>query len=397
MILDLFAGPGGWSTGLRWLSPDLHATELGVEWDRDACLTRVAAGHTAVQADVTSLPYKLMAGVAGVIASPPCQAWSTAGKRLGLKDQPRVIEHALSVVAGWHDYGTGWHDDRSPLVLEPLRAVWGLRPEWVACEQVPDVAGLWAVYARLLRGWGYSAWSGVLQAETYGVPQTRKRAFLIASRVRKVAPPAPTHTAWGDDHEPDGLFGSRLLPWVSMADALGWGMTERPSMTVTGGGTGAGGAKDVRPQCPLRHRAGERERGAWVMRASRRPTPPSAGPTSLRPRSSADTTRPTGCGCTATTTRPTRRSARRPTSTDGPLLGAVEQGRLGAWTQPGPSGSPSSRPPCCKASPPSYPWQGSRTAQYRQVGDAVPPPLAMHVLSAATGVPVPAERRGVAA
>jgi DNA (cytosine-5)-methyltransferase 1 len=251
VILEPFAGPGGTSHGLALIG---RGDSVGIELDPDACRTATAAGHARIRADVATFPLDHLAGrVEGVAMSPPCTPWSKAGKRLGLLDQDRIYAHLDQVAAAgrWVPYGMdGWNDPRSPLVLEPVRWADTLRPQWLVCEQVPDVLPLWRRIATWLRTAGYTAVAGVLSAERYGVAQTRQRAFLVAARDgRRVALPAPTHARYVPgrraDEPADGLFdapareravspGDRgLLPWVSMADALGWDV-DRPARTVCG-------------------------------------------------------------------------------------------------------------------------------------------------------------------
>lgn len=190
MIPDLFAGPGGWSEGLRMLG----LRDIGIELDAAACRTRAAAGHLTVRADVAAYPTEPFVGKTwGVIASPPCQDFSLAGKRAG--------------IAG----------DRGQLVWQVLRWVDDIRPAWVACEQVPEVLDIWRHIAHTFRGWGYRTWTGVLDAADYGVPQNRERAFLLARLDGPVGPPEPTHA-----RNPSGdLFGGQLLPWVTFGSVLG--------------------------------------------------------------------------------------------------------------------------------------------------------------------------------
>ena len=98
VIVDLFAGPGGWDEGLAMLG---RRDVLGIEWDEVACLTAEAAGHRRLAADVAALDpadFALIAeSIEGVIASPPCQAWSLAGKQLGELDQTKAEALAVTV------------------------------------------------------------------------------------------------------------------------------------------------------------------------------------------------------------------------------------------------------------------------------------------------------------
>lgn len=220
--IDLFAGGGGWSLACR----ELGIADLGIELDKDACATRKAAGLATVQGDVAVLDPRDFGPVEGLIASPPCQAWSTAGKRDGEVDKPNVYRLAEAWAAG-DDVAVSdfpWVDDRSPLVCEPVRWAKALQPTWMAFEQVPPVLELWRHFADYFRQWGYSVWAGVISAERFGVPQTRKRAILLAHRDRPVAPPAPTHQEYrpGEPARHEVTLLGEVLPWVSMAEALGW-------------------------------------------------------------------------------------------------------------------------------------------------------------------------------
>lgn len=217
-IVDLFAGPRGWSEGLRLVDP--AARDIGLELDRWANATARAAGHLVVECDVSAVDPADYAGAEGLIASPPCQAFSLAGLQHG-----RAHVDVLCDAIDRRDWAV--RPDRDPnvwLALEVGRWYEALRPRWLALEQVPGVMPLWERYAALLRSDGYSVWTGVLNAADYGVPQTRRRAVLVAHRDRSVSSPTATHA-----EVPTG----DLLPWVTMADALGWGMTDRSSFTLT--------------------------------------------------------------------------------------------------------------------------------------------------------------------
>ena len=66
----------------------LGLNALGIETEPWACETARAAGHERLQADVAELDPHEFSPVWGLVGSPPCQAYSTAGKGLGRADKP---------------------------------------------------------------------------------------------------------------------------------------------------------------------------------------------------------------------------------------------------------------------------------------------------------------------
>lgn len=223
--VDLFAGTG-WGVACKALGID----EVGVEKMPEARATREANGmrnwlddvwEVLETAPVDSPEFK----AALLIASPPCQTFSMAGTGAGRKALDEVIglidSRAYFDVAKLREFGER-HDMRTALVLTPLTYVAHHIPTYVVLEQVPTVLPVWERIAVELREWGYSVVTGVLNAEQYGVPQTRKRAILIARADGVEARmPTPTHSRYYD-RNPTKLDDG-VPPWVSMAEALGWG------------------------------------------------------------------------------------------------------------------------------------------------------------------------------
>ncbi|MBU7598874.1 DNA cytosine methyltransferase [Streptomyces sp. P38-E01] len=390
MILDLFAGPGGWSRALAVLG----AQDIGLEWDRWACRTRAAAGQATIRTDVSSYPtWPWVGRTKGLIASPPCQAWSRAGHRLGLVDQPLVHE-AVDALASGRDPREGLlaecRDDRSMLAAEPMRYLHALsaagQPDWVALEEVPDVLPLWKQYAATLRTWGFSTWTGILNAADYGVPQTRRRAILLASRVRTASPPPPTHS---QVPEPATLFGPSRNRWVSMAEALGWGAADQPVPTVCAGG-GPGGGPEPFPSGSRRTLSRARDRQTWVPHPDDRPfqgpataNGPGASPHrwawSLRSNNQAHAT-----------VRPLEEPA-------GTLFFGHRSNEC-TWIATAETAEAQSAPPPIRITaaeagvlqtfPTTYPWAGTKSQQFSQIGNAVPPLLAGHLLAPHLEVPL---------
>jgi DNA (cytosine-5)-methyltransferase 1 len=243
--LDLFAGTG-WGVACQRLGID----EAGVELMPEAVATREANGMRTLYRDVwagLSAPvvlaafYQWCADGGSVrefydmlIASPPCQTFSMAGHGAGRRALDDVLEairlHAYKDPAALRAFGE-LHDPRTALVLTPLAHVWRDRPRLVAFEQVPTVLPVWEACAEVMRELGYSVAVGVLQAEQYGVPQTRKRAILIARLDGEAKLPTPTHSAFYPT-DPARLDPG-VKPWATIADAVGYTAEEAAGSVFT--------------------------------------------------------------------------------------------------------------------------------------------------------------------
>jgi DNA (cytosine-5)-methyltransferase 1 len=203
VCIDLFCGCGGLSTGLLDAGVDVR---LGVDADRPSITTfdlnHAGRGSKSLQSDVRAVTGSELVERAGsevdlLVGGPPCQPFSVAGKRQGLADE------------------------RGGLVFEFVRLLDEIQPQAYIFENVPNLVtvGGGAILERLRCELGrldYSVSTALLFAADYGVPQMRKRLFIVGARDRRdiSMPPPATHACPTEDPNPT------LQPYVTAGDAL---------------------------------------------------------------------------------------------------------------------------------------------------------------------------------
>lgn len=211
--VDLFCGAGGLSEGLEQAG---HKIILSSDSNSNMCetysfnnpKTRVIQSDFSKQDDVDTLLENIESELHGrtlqlLSGGPPCQGFSTAGK---------------------------WNPDdvRNSLLFKTLEFVKALEPEFVLLENVPGIRSmkkgkLLASFIGSVEAEGYTTQTLFLKAEQYGVPQRRRRVFIVANRngspveepEAKLAPILRGKTRYDAHTEDNGL-----PPPVTVSEAI---------------------------------------------------------------------------------------------------------------------------------------------------------------------------------
>lgn len=192
-VIGLFSGCGGLDLGFKQAGYDLiWANDIL----KDACETyKLNIGNHIINEDITKIDLESIPSADIIVGGPPCQGFSGIGKR-----DP--------------------NDNRSALVYSYLDVVNKIKPKIFLFENVTGIKSSKAsdgskVIDNLKKAFeelGYHINIHTLNAADYGVPQKRKRVFIIGNKIGfDITAPAQTHF--------DNI--SNKKQWVSSLDAIG--------------------------------------------------------------------------------------------------------------------------------------------------------------------------------
>lgn len=179
-IIDLFSGVGGLSYGF---SMEGFNILIANELDRSIAESykKNHSNTLMINEDITQLDLNEVFGDIKniknkiVIGGPPCQGFSQKGSRLGLDDERNYLFRYFFSVVKY------------------------LMPEYFLMENVPNMLTAENGYfkneiIRLFSSIGYSIDTGILNSYDFGVPQERKRAFVLGKKGKTVLElPKPTN------------------------------------------------------------------------------------------------------------------------------------------------------------------------------------------------------------
>lgn len=227
-VIDLFAGAGGLSVGAHLAGGDVRAS---MELNAIACetLRANATYHGEVLegsvCDITGRDLRKAAGLKAkdplvVVGGPPCQPFSKAAYWTEAGDDAAYRRaRAQGVEAARPAPPTLVKDDeRRDLVAEFMRLVIESNASGFVFENVPSIKHPrnLPIYNALIASAaaaGFEVTELVAKAVNYGVPQARERVVVLGSKKRKPKVPQESHAA------PDSQVGG-LLPYVSAGEAL---------------------------------------------------------------------------------------------------------------------------------------------------------------------------------
>lgn len=214
-VISLFSGAMGLDIGLARAGLNIV---IGQDFDKSCVETMQANGHEVLCGDIREIKAPDLLAETGmkvgepflICGGPPCQPFSTAGKRLGINDprgslfmdfirmidyiKPRffVMENVKGIIS-------------SPLKHVPIEERDGSDPE----QQLGTVLD---VILNEFNKLNYKTVYGVLDAVNYGVPQFRERFVLIGSRDNEdIFLPVPTHFA---------VHQNEKYKWQSLSSAI---------------------------------------------------------------------------------------------------------------------------------------------------------------------------------
>ena len=203
-FVDIFSGAGGSALGfVRAGFRPLAAIDKYI-WAVKTYTVNI--GIRPVRDDAFSFDWKIWAREIGdvdvLVGCPPCQGFSRLRLTLSRK------------------YDGIGEDPRNKLLLVYLHAVEALRPRAVVFENVPWVekSGYFRLLVDGLRKLGYCVRWAILDAADYGVPQHRKRLILVGLMRQEPLnfPPPPTHGRPGSREVREGL----REPWRTVRQAI---------------------------------------------------------------------------------------------------------------------------------------------------------------------------------